>query len=149
MFFFVLEFWFWTLVVLVGIGVALAALTSEAFWSFAGAIILIAAGAGLIAAIVSLDLESVLAFVGGGAALIAAVSLLLILFVSHQRRVASRPRQLTRQELLNAVTRYRVFTFKGLDDSGNVEGMRADHGFSEQEIAENAKKIWGADLPLK
>jgi hypothetical protein len=66
-------------------------------------------------------------------------------FGLQRRRPRSR-RKLSRQELLDAVTRYRVFQARGIEDQENKEGASTDHGFSESDIAQNALAKWQVDL---
>ena len=63
----------------------------------------------------------------------------------RKQELKSYQRKRTRTELLDAVTRNRVFSAQGIDDSANP--VPAEHDFSEEEIAQNALKKWRYTLP--
>ncbi len=142
LFLFTLEFWFWTAVIFVGAIVILTLLGSEEFWEALGVGVIFAGGAALIGGLIWLFMAISLA---GALVVVGVVVLAVLMGLMRRQELKIFQRKRTRRELLDAVTRNRVFSAEGIDDSANP--IPADHDFSEEEIAQNALKKWRCTLP--
>lgn len=147
-----LEFWFYTLLLfgggLVVLLVVMTVLASEAFWQLVATCVLLMLAGGVVWIAVQLGQLAVenipwrtLIAIAGGLAIVLLTTVVVANAASKRRK-----RNSDRERLLNAVTRKRVFEALGIDDDGDALGNRTDHGFSEEEIARNAKTVWRTDI---